>query len=166
MCLWMNGQPEPIKALTELVKAQQAFHAVAADTLQGIVGEVEDAATKAEANFRCAHLCHTTGGAGETWLISPQEEPRLGFDAWPALWQARVPRDSASPGVGLQPVQSAMSCALGCPCRTASLLWIVGPRRVQCESERSRMDEQVERASNERKRGSGMPLFHDDANSK
>ncbi|WAR57808.1 hypothetical protein PtB15_5B38 [Puccinia triticina] len=44
--------PEPIRAIAQLVKAQQAYHLAASDALQGLIGEVEDAAVTAEAEFR------------------------------------------------------------------------------------------------------------------
>ncbi|POW03527.1 hypothetical protein PSTT_11009 [Puccinia striiformis] len=44
--------PEPIRAIAQLVKAQQAYHSAANDALQGLIGEVEDAAVSAEAEFR------------------------------------------------------------------------------------------------------------------
>ena len=47
-------QPEPIRAITQLVKAQQAYHSAASDALQGLIGEVQDAAVTAEAEFRYA----------------------------------------------------------------------------------------------------------------
>lgn len=46
------GQPEPIKAIAELAKAQQEYHTAAAASLQGVIGDVADAAAKAEADFR------------------------------------------------------------------------------------------------------------------
>ncbi|EFP81409.1 uncharacterized protein PGTG_07030 [Puccinia graminis f. sp. tritici CRL 75-36-700-3] len=44
--------PEPIRAIAQLIKAQQAYHLAASDALQGLIGEVEDAAVTAEAEFR------------------------------------------------------------------------------------------------------------------
>jgi len=44
--------PSPILALNHLVKAQQAYHAKAAGFLAAIEGQIEDAATAAEAEFR------------------------------------------------------------------------------------------------------------------
>lgn len=44
--------PEPIKALAQLVRAQQAYHLAASEALQGLIGEVDDAAVSAEAEFR------------------------------------------------------------------------------------------------------------------
>ncbi|KAI8452730.1 BAR domain-containing family protein [Phakopsora pachyrhizi] len=44
--------PEPIKALAQLVKAQHAYHSSASNRLQGLIGEFEDAAVTAEAEFR------------------------------------------------------------------------------------------------------------------
>ncbi|KNZ55563.1 hypothetical protein VP01_264g5 [Puccinia sorghi] len=44
--------PEPIRAIAQLVKAQQAYHLAASEALQGLIGEVEDAAVTAEAEFR------------------------------------------------------------------------------------------------------------------
>lgn len=44
--------PEPIRAIAQLVKAQQAYHSAASDALQGLIGEVDDAAVTAEAEFR------------------------------------------------------------------------------------------------------------------
>jgi hypothetical protein len=49
-------QPEPIRAIAQLVKAQQAYHSAASDALQGLIGEVEDAAVTAEAEFRYARV--------------------------------------------------------------------------------------------------------------
>lgn len=44
--------PVPIQALLELVKAQHMYHAAAAESLQGLVSEVEEASVTAEAEFR------------------------------------------------------------------------------------------------------------------
>lgn len=44
--------PEPIKNLASLIKAQQAYNAKAAEILQGVLGEVEEAATLSEAEYR------------------------------------------------------------------------------------------------------------------
>ncbi|KAA1133153.1 hypothetical protein PGTUg99_021888 [Puccinia graminis f. sp. tritici] len=47
--------PEPIRAIAQLIKAQQAYHLAASDALQGLIGEVEDAAVTAEAEFSPQH---------------------------------------------------------------------------------------------------------------
>ncbi|KAL8286339.1 hypothetical protein RQP46_004827 [Phenoliferia psychrophenolica] len=44
--------PEPIKNLASMIKAQQAFHARAAEALAAIAGEVDEANVQAEADFR------------------------------------------------------------------------------------------------------------------
>ncbi|MBW0497343.1 hypothetical protein O181_037058 [Austropuccinia psidii MF-1] len=44
--------PEPIKALAELVRAQHSYHIAAAERLQVLLGEFDEAAVKAEAQFR------------------------------------------------------------------------------------------------------------------
>lgn len=44
--------PEPIKNLAALIKAQQAFHAAAADSLAAVQGELEEASVQAEAEYR------------------------------------------------------------------------------------------------------------------
>jgi hypothetical protein len=44
--------PEPIKNLAALVKAQQAFYAEAAEALGSVQGELEEAGVQAEADYR------------------------------------------------------------------------------------------------------------------
>ncbi|KAF9507654.1 hypothetical protein BS47DRAFT_1351243 [Hydnum rufescens UP504] len=44
--------PEPLKNLNELVKAQLLFHAQAAETLQAVQGEIEELAVAAEGEYR------------------------------------------------------------------------------------------------------------------
>ncbi|EGG01073.1 uncharacterized protein MELLADRAFT_50237 [Melampsora larici-populina 98AG31] len=44
--------PEPIQALSELIKAQHAYHLAASEQLQGLLGEVEDTAVAAQSAFR------------------------------------------------------------------------------------------------------------------
>lgn len=51
--------PEPIKNLHALLQAQQAFYAEASEAIQSVLGEVEEAGTAAEADWRYARA----GGA-------------------------------------------------------------------------------------------------------
>ena len=44
-----DEQPEPIRNLSALIKAQQAYHAQAAEALSSIQKDVENASTEAEA---------------------------------------------------------------------------------------------------------------------
>lgn len=44
--------PEPLQNLSSLVKAQLIFFSTAAETLSGIQGEIEEAATAAEGEYR------------------------------------------------------------------------------------------------------------------
>lgn len=44
--------PEPIKNLAALLKAQQTFYAEASEALASVLGEVEEAGTAAEAEWR------------------------------------------------------------------------------------------------------------------
>lgn len=46
------SQPEPIKNLAALVKAQQAFYAQAAEALAAVQGELDEAGVQAEADYR------------------------------------------------------------------------------------------------------------------
>lgn len=45
--------PEPIKNLHALLQAQQAFYAEASEAISSVLGEVEEAGTAAEADWRC-----------------------------------------------------------------------------------------------------------------
>ena len=45
-------QPEPIKNLNELTKAQLAFHAAAAEALQAVQGEIDELSIAAEGEYR------------------------------------------------------------------------------------------------------------------
>lgn len=45
--------PEPIKNLHALLRAQQAFHAEASEALASVLAEVEEQGTAAEAEWRC-----------------------------------------------------------------------------------------------------------------
>jgi hypothetical protein len=45
-------QPEPIKNLNELAKAQLAFHAAAAEALQAVQGEIDELSIAAEGEYR------------------------------------------------------------------------------------------------------------------
>lgn len=45
--------PEPIKNIHALLKAQQTFYAEASEALASVLGEVEEAGTQAEAEWRC-----------------------------------------------------------------------------------------------------------------
>nr|ODN93104.1 cytoplasmic protein [Cryptococcus depauperatus CBS 7841] len=47
-----NASPEPLQNLSNLVKAQLIFHSTAAETLSGIQGQIEEAATAAEGEYR------------------------------------------------------------------------------------------------------------------
>lgn len=47
-----SHQPEPIKNLASLIKAQQAFYAQAAEALSSVVASVEEAQVQSEADFR------------------------------------------------------------------------------------------------------------------
>lgn len=40
--------------MRELIKAQQAYHAAAAEVLSGIDSEIEELNVQAEADYRCA----------------------------------------------------------------------------------------------------------------
>ncbi|EJT98119.1 hypothetical protein DACRYDRAFT_18212 [Dacryopinax primogenitus] len=44
--------PEPLKNLNELVKAQLVFHSTAAEALQGIQGDIEELTVAAEGKYR------------------------------------------------------------------------------------------------------------------
>lgn len=44
--------PEPIKNIHALLKAQQTFYAEASEALASVLGEVEEAGTQAEAEWR------------------------------------------------------------------------------------------------------------------
>lgn len=44
--------PEPLQNLSNLVKAQLIYHSTAAETLSGIQGQIEEAATSAEGEYR------------------------------------------------------------------------------------------------------------------
>ena len=46
------NQPEPIKNLASLIKAQQAYHAAAAESLAAVQAEFDEASVQAEADFR------------------------------------------------------------------------------------------------------------------
>lgn len=48
----MNAQPEPLRNLAELVKAQQAYYAEAAAQLAGVQSSIESAANEAENEYR------------------------------------------------------------------------------------------------------------------
>lgn len=48
--------PEPIKNIHALLKAQQTFYAEASEALASVLGEVEEAGTQAEAEWRCVSL--------------------------------------------------------------------------------------------------------------
>ena len=45
-------QPEPLKDLNELVKAQLAYHAAAAEALNAIQGDIEELSVAAEGEYR------------------------------------------------------------------------------------------------------------------
>lgn len=45
-------QPEPIKNLASLIKAQQAFHAAAAESLAAVQAEFDEASVQADAEYR------------------------------------------------------------------------------------------------------------------
>lgn len=45
-------QPEPLQNLSNLVKAQLIYFSTAAETLSGIQGQIEEAATVAESDYR------------------------------------------------------------------------------------------------------------------
>ena len=45
--------PEPVKHVNELVKAQLAYFAAAADALSTVQGEIEELAVAAEGEYRC-----------------------------------------------------------------------------------------------------------------
>lgn len=47
-----NVQPEPLQNLSNLVKAQLIYYSTAAETLSGIQGQIEEAATVAEGDYR------------------------------------------------------------------------------------------------------------------
>ena len=44
--------PEPIKNLASLIKAQQEYYHAASEALSGVLGEVEESAVQAEADYR------------------------------------------------------------------------------------------------------------------
>jgi hypothetical protein len=44
--------PEPLKNLNELVKAQLTFHAIAAEALTSVQGEIEELSVAAEGEYR------------------------------------------------------------------------------------------------------------------
>ena len=46
-------QPEPIKNLNDLVKAQLAYHTAAAEALGGIQDDIEELSVAAEGDYRC-----------------------------------------------------------------------------------------------------------------
>lgn len=52
--------PEPIKNLGQLLKAQQLFHEEAAQALASVVAEVEEQGTAAEAEWRCVGLAFSS----------------------------------------------------------------------------------------------------------
>ena len=46
-------QPEPIKNINELIKAQLMFFSVAAESLSAVQGEIEELSVAAEGEYRC-----------------------------------------------------------------------------------------------------------------
>lgn len=48
----LTAQPEPLQNLSSLVKSQLIFFSTAAETLSGIQGKIEEAATSAESEYR------------------------------------------------------------------------------------------------------------------
>lgn len=44
--------PEPIKNLASLIKAQQEYYHAASEALSGVLSEVEESAVQAEADYR------------------------------------------------------------------------------------------------------------------
>lgn len=61
-CLYVHiaepSQPEPLKDLNELAKAQLTFFAAAADALNAVQGEIEEISVSAEGDYRyvCIYL--------------------------------------------------------------------------------------------------------------
>ena len=50
-----HRQPEPLKNLNELAKAQLMFYATAAEALSTVQGEIEELSVAAEGEYRCVH---------------------------------------------------------------------------------------------------------------
>lgn len=62
--------PEPIKNLHALLQAQQAFYAEASEAISSVLGEVEEAGTAAEADWRC--VLGSRGSPVVTLLLDPR----------------------------------------------------------------------------------------------
>lgn len=52
LTMFYDVQPEPLQNLSNLVKAQLIYFSTAAETLSGIQGQIEEAATVAESDYR------------------------------------------------------------------------------------------------------------------
>ncbi|KAL7337586.1 cytoplasmic protein [Rhodotorula toruloides] len=77
--------PEPIKNIHALLKAQQTFYAEASEALASVLGEVEEAGTQAEAEWRSGRSRHKK--CDETHLPEHGESCKRCFDGnWVCQW--------------------------------------------------------------------------------